>query len=260
MAGVIRLGPAKGGGVAEIPLPGDGGRHVLLAGATGAGKSNVLGVILAQMCSVPDAALLLADPKRVEFGAFRDRATAVAMGVQETGKLLDRAYGVMMSRYERMESTGDKVWPGGWCWFVCDELAAVTAPNDADEDALPGQRNDRTRRVGKLTDILGMGRAAKVGALLATQRPSTKVIPGDIRDNCRVRIALGMESDDGAKMVLGDAYKQCPAHLIPESLPGVGWARVDRAGRLFRAWQITDDQIARTVAATRHLRVPEGDL
>ena len=225
--------------VVTIAVPGEGGKHLLVAGSTGAGKSVFLSVVLAELC-FRDVELWLADPKMVEFRAFKDRAR-VAAGIDATGAMLDDAYDEMMARYTSMEG---RQWTGRKLILVIDELAAVTTG---------GRATGAGGRIQKLGLILAMGRAAGVGLVLCTQRPSKDVIPLDLRDNTRVRVALGCESEYQTDMILGSQTKW-PVHEIPESLPGTAYVRVDRSATLCRSFLLTDADIDHVAAATAYLK------
>lgn len=223
-----------------ISVPGVGGKHLLVAGSTGAGKSVFLSVVLAEL-AFRDVDLRLADPKLVEFAAWAPRAE-IARGVDATASMLDRVHAEMMARYAELERAGVRQWQGRRIVLVIDELAAVTT----------GPAKETGPRIQKLGLILAMGRAAGVGLVVCTQRPSANVIPLDLRDNTRVRVGLGCESPEQTEMILGT--RQWPCHEIPESLPGTAYVRVDRHATLCRSFLLTDDDVDRVAAATSHLK------
>jgi hypothetical protein len=227
------------GRAVSIAVPGDGGKHLLVAGSTGAGKSVFLSVVLAEL-AFRDVELRFADPKLVEFAAWAPRAE-IARGVEETGTMLDAIHDEMMTRYQSLEGTGRRQWAGRRLILVIDELSAVTTGKTAGP------------RIQKLGLILAMGRAAGIGLVICTQRPSREVIPLDLRDNTRVRVGLGCESPYQTEMILGDQTKWL-CHEIPESMPGTAYVRVDRHATLCRSYLLTDDDIDRVAAATSHLK------
>lgn len=209
------------GGPVSVPWPGWGGRHVLVTGATGAGKSVLLRVLIAEMAYCPNVDLVLCDPKQVEFRAWGERAH-VATGPEASGKAFDAVVTEMMRRYETLPD--DEVeWShenGPWIVLVVDEIASLKRV---------GTTKERSKREDDIELIASMGRAAGIGMVIATQRASAdKALSTDIRDNCRTRIGLGSESLIATKMGMGDDVDDCPCHLIPESLTGALYRRLDR--------------------------------
>lgn len=240
------------GNTVAIEWPGVGGRHTLCGGATGAGKSGLVRVLIAEMAHRQDATLVLCDPKKVEFRGWRERAY-VASGVDESGAAFDAVYDEMMRRYGAMPEdqvewrSGD----GNWVVLVIDELAAITRS---------GSSRARAAREEKLSHLLAMGRAAGVGVVACTQRPSSQVLDLDLRDNFRVRIGLGMESHQGTAMVMGDAAEKAPCHTIPESLPGACYARIDRKVRMARSLFLDPSRVREIAAETAGYKGDESWL
>jgi S-DNA-T family DNA segregation ATPase FtsK/SpoIIIE len=251
----VTVGIAADGTPLTIPTPGDGGAHVLIAGATGAGKSTALAAVLAVLAARPDQALILLDPKRVELTLWADRATTVAPGVTACSAALTAAVALMDRRYAAMAARKQRLWTGARATIVIDELASLTQPHPDDET---GGLKARMSSIGRLA---AEGRAAGVGIIAATQRPDHRIIPLSIRDNCRTRIACGMESVEGSITVLGARGRSdWPAHEIPTSLPGACWVAVDRHATPGRVWHLSDGDIDAVVASTRHLRIPPNEL
>ncbi len=216
----ITIGFDVDGAPVSIPWIGSDGRHVLCGGSTGGGKSVLLRVIIAELAHCPDVELVLCDPKMVEFRGWAERAH-VARGPEATGRAFDAVYTEMMRRYNGMPE--DQVeWSdsgGKRIVMVVDEIGALRRIGSAKE---------RTEREQKLELILSMGRAAGIGAILATQRPSHEAMSTEVRDNCRVRIGMGCESLQQATMIMGDSVDIAPCQTIPESLNGGMFVRVDR--------------------------------
>lgn len=240
----IPVGVDVHGRFVNLPFPGAGGKHLLIGGSTGSGKSVLLSVILAELAYRPHMRFMLGDPKHVELAMFQPRAAELAKGAAATGKLLDDVHAEMMSRYQALEKkrrrqfvVGDD---GDQIMLVIDELASVTS----------GQGS--ARRVEAMTEIIAMGRAAAVGLICCTQRPSHKLVPTDLRDNFRSRVGLGCESADQTEMIMGS--RLWPCEEIPPSLPGVAYVRIDRAATLCRSFLLTDDDVDRVAAATAHLK------
>ena len=103
-----------------------------------------------------------------------------------------------------------------------------------------------------MNQILAMGRAAAVGLICCTQKPSHRLLPTDLRDNFRSRVGLGTEDADQTDMIMGS--RQWPCHEIPTSLPGAAYVRIDRRATLCRSFLLDDDDVDRVAAATAHLK------
>lgn len=240
----IPVGVDVHGRAVSIPCPGAGGKHLLIGGSTGSGKSVLLSVILAELAYRAHTRFMLGDPKHVELALFEPRAAEIAKGVAATGKLLDAVYAEMMARYKWLEEQRRRQFVAGQdgdrIMLVIDELAAVTTGDG------------KAKRLDALTQIIAMGRAAEVRLIGCTQRPSSQLLPTDIRDNFRSRIGLGCESVDQTEMVMGT--RQWPCHEIPPSLQGAAFVKVDREGVLCRSYLLTDDDVDRVAATTSHLK------
>jgi S-DNA-T family DNA segregation ATPase FtsK/SpoIIIE len=240
--------------VLDVPTAGIGGKHLLVAGATGAGKTKFLQGYLCGLAHHEHTALMLIDPKRVEFRPklWGPRASCIVVGDEPTVPALEQLHGEMLRRFDWAEENDLNDWPvgPGQPRIICviDEVANLDLSTGKE-----GQR--RTKLIG---DLLAMGRAAGIGMVLCTQRPSFDIIPLKIRDNCRVRVCFATEGATATRMVLGDDLpdlQYMPHSGIPESAPGVGVVRLDRRLVEFRAWAIEDHEVREAVSATAGLRV-----
>ena len=223
----LYFGVDEHGRPVSIPWPGSGGRHVLVGGATGAGKSVLLRVLIAEMAHCHNVDLVLCDPKMIEFRGWTERAH-VAKGLEATGQALDLLHAEMMRRYDQMPDD-DVEWDdsmGRWIVLVIDEIAELKKSGTSKETAA------RQRR---LDSIIAMGRAAGIGLVLATQRPSHDAIDTGVRDNCAVRLGLGTGSQFGTRATMGDDIENADCHLIPPSLKGAMYRLVDRSAIKARA-------------------------
>jgi S-DNA-T family DNA segregation ATPase FtsK/SpoIIIE len=191
--------------------------HLLVAGATGAGKSVFLNSILCSLFfkATPDEVkLLLIDPKMLEFSLFHNiphlisdvvtnpkRAAAALMGVV---RKMEERYELMAARgvrsidqYNRQVAKdaahapkGEEVArPLAYIVVVIDELAdlMIVASRDVEES---------------LMRLAQMARAAGIHLVLATQRPSVDVLTGIIKANFPSRIAFQVSSRTDSRTVL----------------------------------------------------------
>ena len=190
--------------------------HLLVAGATGSGKSVFLNTILCSLFykATPDEVrLLLIDPKMLEFSVYQGiphlltevvtnpkRAAAALMGVVEK---MEERYRLMSERgvrnitqYNRAVNRdrgkvedGEAAEPLPYIVVVIDELAdlMIVAARDVEES---------------LMRLAQMARAAGIHLVLATQRPSVDVLTGIIKANFPSRVAFQVSSRTDSRTVL----------------------------------------------------------
>ena len=185
--------------VAEFP-------HLLIAGATGTGKSVCLNsLILSLVCGRTPAQLrlVLIDPKKVEFSAFASLPHLLVPVIKETQKvpaLLNWLVTEMQRRYDSFVATksrhinghNDKV--GGdeklpYIVVIIDELA----------DLMLGHKKEIEDSISRLASL---ARAAGIHLVFATQRPSVGVVTGVIKANFPARIAFRCASQVDARTIL----------------------------------------------------------
>jgi len=201
-----KLALALGRDVSGTPVVDDLGRmpHILIAGATGSGKSIMLRSILATFlfrASPDEVRLILIDPKRVEFSGY-DGIPHLLMPVivepEKTLPALKWAVGEMSKRYKILQEAGardigdynakaEEKLP--YILIVVDELAdiMVIAPVEVEKT---------------ITRLAQMARATGLHLLLATQRPSTDVLTGLIKANIPSRIAFNVTSQIDSRVIL----------------------------------------------------------
>lgn len=161
--------------------------HLLIAGATGSGKSVLInGLVDTLMYRNPfdqkgGAQLILVDPKRVELAAYKPlpHTVAHAAGFDPSAwvSALSKAVSIMDSRYDYMERIGLKNYDKGDLYVVIDEWASVF--KNGGKDAYKA-----------VLRLISEGRAAKVHVIMATQIPKANIIPSEIRENFSARFCL----------------------------------------------------------------------
>lgn len=179
--------------------------HLLIAGATGSGKSVCVNAFL---CSIlfratpEEVKLILVDPKRVELGKYRDIPHLLTPVIHEPDKVISAlkwAVELMEKRYKLLNEVGVRT--------IRDynELAGLaTMPNiviviDEMADIMlfaPKEVEDNVTRIAQ------MARAVGIHLVLATQRPSVDVITGLIKANMPTRIAFNVSSVTDSRVIL----------------------------------------------------------
>lgn len=202
--------------------------HLLIAGATGSGKSVVInGIIYTQLLHCPDhSAFILLDPKRVELMQYKDcpHTLLYASEPDDMVRALQRSVDLIERRYRQMQAERVRKYSGSDVYIVIDELADLMT-------------TDRKRVLPLLQRICQIGRAAKVHVIAATQCPLAKVIPTEVKVNFDARVGLRTRSAQDSRNILGSAG--C------EDLPryGQGFYMTPEGLQLYNIPMYSDDQI-----------------
>jgi S-DNA-T family DNA segregation ATPase FtsK/SpoIIIE len=200
---------ALGQDVAGVPIFADLAAmpHVLIAGATGSGKSVCINAVIASLLcnnTPDDLRLLMIDPKMVElvqYNGIPHLLHPVVTDLDKASGALHWAMREMDKRYQLFKEKGVRNLEGynkqvtgdeeklPYVIVVIDELAdlMMTAPEDIEKT---------------ICRLAQMARATGIHLVLATQRPSVDVVTGLIKANFPARIAFAVTSQTDSRVIL----------------------------------------------------------
>ncbi|MBB6346786.1 S-DNA-T family DNA segregation ATPase FtsK/SpoIIIE [Nonomuraea muscovyensis] len=229
------------------------GTHVLVAGATGAGKGSIIWSTIRGLLPAVRAGLVeiwALDPKLMELSygraLFGERYAATP---EECADLLDQAVTVMQERAARFAGVLRSHTPtveDPFVLVVVDEVAFLTA--------YQADRQLKQRISAALATLTTQGRAVGIGVMAALQDPRKEVM--NIRNLFPDKIALRLDESEQVDMVLGDGARDRGAladHIspVPELGAGIGYVRLETSPDpvRVRAAYVSDTDI-RDMAAT----------
>lgn len=186
--------------VADLdPMP-----HLLIAGATGSGKSVCLNSVLLSLLfqnSPDELKLILVDPKRVEMTIYNDIPHLLTPVVNEIDKTINALRWVvseMDRRYRLLSKTGHRNIQA-YNQDNGNDMPYLVVAIDELADLMSVAANEVEAAIIRLAQ---MARAVGIHLILATQRPSVDIITGLIKANITTRIAFSVASSVDSRTIL----------------------------------------------------------
>ena len=220
------------------------GRHALVAGNPGSGKSNALRVLLAGLAASRDVAIFGIDPKHVELSMWSPRLSGLVTGsdVEPAAVMLEQLLDEVQSRARFLASTGRaKLKPTSahpWVVLVIDEWAELGAAGDSKK---------RQALAGLLRRYVALGRAVGCTAVLATQRPTSDTIDVGTRALIDLRFALKVGDRFQAEAILGPG--SFDAASLSASAPGRALWTEGGPAQAVQVFEVSDGMVPGLVCA-----------
>lgn len=190
--------------------------HVLIAGGTGSGKSIFISFLILELLK-KRSEIFICDPKNADLGSLKAflGSDRVATTPNNIAKVVRIAVEEMQKRYTYMNASENFKYGSNFAnhgfrqsWVIFDEMGAFVAT------ATDKQSKEVVNEVmDSIKQLILLGRQAGVFVLIAGQQMRAENLSSELRDNLGLRIALGANSTEGYRMVMGSA--------MPETIPPI---------------------------------------
>ena len=245
--------------------------HILIAGATGAGKSSCLNSLLTSilMRSTPDQVrMILVDPKRVEMGQYnklphlltevvtvpKKAANALAWAVREMERRYDllaecgfrdiTGFNSAFDRGDLNDPNAELLGPDAESVTTYERMPFILVVIDELADLMMVAARDVEESICRLAQ---MARAVGIHLVIATQRPSVNVITGLIKANVPARLAFAVSSATDSRVILdqtgaerllgkGDMLLLGPSSSVAQRVQG-SWVTEEEVRNIAAFWK-----------------------
>ncbi|MCU1497511.1 MAG: FtsK/SpoIIIE family proteinFtsk gamma protein [Acidimicrobiales bacterium] len=245
--------------------------HILIAGATGAGKSSCLNSLLTSilMRSTPDQVrMILVDPKRVEMGQYnklphlltevvtvpKKAANALAWAVREMERRYDllaecgfrdiTGFNAAFDRGDLNDPNAELLGPDAESVTTYERMPFILVVIDELADLMMVAARDVEESICRLAQ---MARAVGIHLVIATQRPSVNVITGLIKANVPARLAFAVSSATDSRVILdqtgaerllgkGDMLLLGPSSSVAQRVQG-SWVTEEEVRNIAAFWK-----------------------
>lgn len=170
--------------------------HLLVAGATGSGKSVLINSIISTLIydSPARVRFVLLDPKMTELAQWEHLPHTIRYAYEQSDmvKALTDTIEIMENRLRHLRACGERCWTGSQIYVVIDELA----------DLLTTQKNTV---VPLLQRIMQLGRAAGIHVIAGTQCLLSSVLPTPIKCNFTSSVCLRVATKQQSRFIIDQA-------------------------------------------------------
>lgn len=230
--------------------------HLLIAGATGSGKSVCVNNIILSLIyqnSPDELKFIMVDPKRVELSVYNDIPYLLTPVINESDKTINALRWVvkeMDQRYKLLQAAGKRNIESYNSAVIVNKLPYIIVIIDELADLMQVAAKEVESAIIRLAQ---MARAVGIHLILATQRPSTNVITGLIKANITSRIAFSVASNIDSRTIIDSSGA--------EKLLGKGdmlfmTAELAKPRRL-QGCYVTDEEISAVVDYVKDQAEPE---
>ncbi len=212
-------------------------RHVLFGGATGAGKSSGLNVLMGNLAACGDVVIWAIDLKKgMELGPWAPCIDRLATTPDEARQLLADAVKVLEARAALLAERGQRIWQ------PTPEMPALVIIIDEYAEL----SDDAPDAIKHADSIARRGRAVAVNLVAATQRPTQKAMgQGAVRSQMDIRISFRVRERKDVDLILGQGMLAAGWHAHTLNAPGkflIAAAEHDTPKRA-RAYLLTDQVV-----------------
>jgi hypothetical protein len=229
-------------------------RHGLLGGATGAGKSGGLNVLIGNLVACLDVVIWGIDLKKsMELGPWAECIDRLATTADEARVLLADAVAILEARAALLAAHRQRVWEPSPDFpaliIIVDEYAELA--------------DDAPDAIRHADSIARRGRAVAVNLIAATQRPTQKAMGhGAVRSQMDVRVCFRVRERKDVDLILGQGMLTAGWNAHTLDAPGkflISAAEHDTPRRA-RAYLVTDQAVAETADRYADLRPPLDEV